>query len=170
MMTRSACYPKRALFHPGRNQGFVLTDCSGLKNISFIDIPLSPYGLPAAKSTLDSFSRMLPPTHYYFLTRTFHSMRISAFSDISLCASFYHILYPPLRFFINSFLITDRNHDNPYRPSLCYQLIYNPVTKAAQFDFSRFKSRCASFTYSMFHFIRTILTRFLPLCHPAPPP
>jgi len=49
MMTRSACYPKKVLFHPGRNQGFVLTDCSDLKNISFIDIPLSPYGLPAAK-------------------------------------------------------------------------------------------------------------------------
>lgn len=97
MMTRSACYPKRALFHPGRNQGFVLTDCSGLKNISFIDIPLSPYGLPAAKSTLDSFSRMLPPTHFYFLTRTFHSMRISAFSDISLCASFTYSMFHFIR-------------------------------------------------------------------------
>ncbi len=35
---------------------------------------------------------------------------VTAFSDISLYASLYHILNPPIRFFINGFIITDRNH------------------------------------------------------------
>lgn len=74
---------------------------------------------------------------------------VTAFSDISLYASLYHILNPPLRFFINGFIITDRNHARSgtgmvpkrFSNSIRRQRTFGCLLSRFQYDFSSNVSR-----------------------------